>query len=277
LRETSAVRKIIDASRLQSEELRSYLSRSRKHFAVLTDHAGTEIYKNDPTRVYRSMAVLSDFPDQVVVLKRTSDIVQLSGQSKGLQRRLIDHPQTATFPVFCRNLRIAQSGKARIDPDDLASRGRAADYFMTVMDGIASRSPQTVDALARAFTAAELAAVRSGAPLSQAVNDKLSRGAAELALYLFRDVVGRLPPHRSDAPNTFLFRLAVCHSIWSLGWISVGGAHMVKPDRLRNDLIDQYYATYATFFDGLITGDKGMAGLYEALTTAMRDVQRIWA
>ena len=57
--------------------------------------------------------------------------------------------------------------------------------------------------------------------------------------------------------NSFHFRYAVCSFVWSLDWIGKGGIGDVRVDRLRNDLIDVIFATYATYFDGLMSrGDK---------------------
>jgi hypothetical protein len=42
----------------------------------------------------------------------------------------------------------------------------------------------------------------------------------------------------------------------------VGGAHQAKPERIRNDLVDVTFAVFATYFDGLLTGDKKIDEIY---------------
>jgi hypothetical protein len=45
-------------------------------------------------------------------------------------------------------------------------------------------------------------------------------------------------------------------------WISVGGAKKVKPDKLRNDLVDVIFAAYATYFDGILSKDEKANAIY---------------
>jgi hypothetical protein len=55
----------------------------------------------------------------------------------------------------------------------------------------------------------------------------------------------------------------VCAFVWSLDWIGQGGADNVRADKLRNDLVDVIFATYATYFDGLLTKDQKALRIYE--------------
>jgi len=41
-----------------------------------------------------------------------------------------------------------------------------------------------------------------------------------------------------------------------------GGVGGVKPERLRNDVVDLSYVTYATFFDGLLSKDAKALDVY---------------
>ena len=84
------MRKIVDSNYLQHPKLREFLLRSQSNSAVLTDCAAVEAYKGDTLQsIFKSMAILSEFPNQVVVLKGTKVISLLSGRTSGLTRRLI--------------------------------------------------------------------------------------------------------------------------------------------------------------------------------------------
>src|SRR6266851_566608 len=90
-----ARRMVVDSNVLQSDLLRAYLSKSSDNFAVLTDYAAMEAYKGDTlASIFKSMAILADFPRQVIVLKTTGVLCGLSGRRAGLQRRMIDDEQT---------------------------------------------------------------------------------------------------------------------------------------------------------------------------------------
>lgn len=61
---------VVDSNRLQSEELRTYLNASTSNLAVISDFAAMEAYKgNTLASIYKSMQVLADFPNQVLILK----------------------------------------------------------------------------------------------------------------------------------------------------------------------------------------------------------------
>ena len=58
----------------------------------------------------------------------------------------------------------------------------------------------------------------------------------------------------------------------ALQWISDGGPGTVKRKRLQNDYIDMHYVAYATFYDGLLTRDTKMKGIYEETCFVLKNV-----
>ncbi len=128
------MRKVIDSSYLQSPALRDYLSASKDNFAVITDYAAMEAYKGDTLKsIYPSMAIVSEFPRQVLILKSTTKIVGLSGRGKGLQRRLIDQHQTSGFPKFCADLSAAKSGNKTLEKSLVRMGKEASEHLEEVM------------------------------------------------------------------------------------------------------------------------------------------------
>ena len=106
---------VVDSNRLQSDELRAFLQRSSNNIAVITDFAAMEAYKGDTlSSIYKSMQVLSDYPKQIWILKGSAKVFQLTGKRKGLQRRLVDEPQTRGFPAYIKKLALGQSGNLHI-------------------------------------------------------------------------------------------------------------------------------------------------------------------
>src|SRR5882724_9776874 len=109
------MRTVVDSNFLQSDRLRAYLSKSPAHIAVLTDYAAMEAHKADTLEtLYRSMAILGEFPRQVIVLKGTQAVCGLSGRASGLQRRMIHQEQTQGFAEYCRHLAAARRGDLSI-------------------------------------------------------------------------------------------------------------------------------------------------------------------
>jgi hypothetical protein len=258
------MRKVVDSNFLQREELRTYLARSRRNYAVLSDYAAMEAYKGDTlASIYKSMAILSEYPRQVIILKGTQTVCGLSGRTAGLQRRLISESQTRQFSVYCRQLLAARHGDQTIE-NQLLRLGRDATVHMDRVLADAKKMATHFEKLAELFTQTEVRALRTGARPPDVMLDKMLTHILWTAGFMFRDHprVKKLPKWK-ETPNTLIFRASVCFYLLALRWISVGGAKGAKPEKIRNDIVDINFAAYATFFDGLLTCDKKLAALYK--------------
>jgi hypothetical protein len=272
-KKSGPTRKVVDSNALQSPLLRDYLSESISNFAVLTDYASMEAYKgNTLVSIFRSMAILADFPRQVIVLKATGVVCGLRGHQPGLQRRLINREQTRGFPKYCDRLFAANPGDIPLRKQ-LRHLGRAADTQMARMLADAANIPEAIERIANTFTDAELKIIRTGLPFSEKLALKMRGNITELAKSLFSQhphppVVRRV----DEVPNTFLFRSALCSFLWALDWISTGGPKGVKTERIRNDLVDVTFATFATYFDGLLSMDEKPCRIYRQAAFVLESI-----
>lgn len=255
---------IVDSNAMQSDALTSYLSASESNYAVLNDYTAMEAYKgNTLASIFRSMEIACQFPRQVIVLKTTGRICSLVGRSQGLQRRMIEERQTRNFPKFCRRLRAAQAGDSYFQSQLLES-GRAADGQMNRILASAPILPDAIKELRKTFQPEELKAIRLDEPFPDTLIEKSMKFIVELTF----STIGThpSPPSRirsvDELQNTFLFRHSVSTFVWALDWIARGGADTVRADRMRNDVIDVIFATYATFFDGLFSNDEKAQRIY---------------
>lgn len=257
------MRTIVDSNFLQSDGLRAYLLKSPANIAVLTDYAAMEAHKADTLEMlYRSMAILAEFPRQVIILKGTQAVCALSGRTSGLQRRMIDHQQTRGFAEYCRHLAAARRGDLSIQAQ-LLDLAREARHQMDRILGDMREFGGAVEDLASTYNPNEIQIIRRGAPYTRAMAEKMLQQVLMMAGVLFdrHPRATKLPvPH--ELPNTFLFRSALCVYLLLKRWISVGGAHQAKPERLRNDMVDVNFAVYATYFDGFLTADRKITEIY---------------
>lgn len=264
------MRKVIDSNYLRSEKLRRYLAASRHNMAVLTDYAAMEAYKgrNPLLNIQSSMAILAEYPAQVVVLKSTLIVCGLNGRGKGLQSRLIDESQTRDFSGYCRGLAATRAGSPLLQRQLLAFGQSANEHLDGQMLRDAPMLPSTLEMAAAAYSADELAALRIGVQLPDSMMRKLVVQVFGLALELLRTHPRvRKLPDRQELPNALIFRIALCIHLWVFDWLAVGGATAasgVSLNRLRNDLVDITFAAYATFFDGLLSDDQRTCRIYEA-------------
>lgn len=253
---------IVDSSALQCERLRAFLKASQRNIAVLTDYAAMEAYKGDsPSSIHKSMEIVAETPKQVVILKGTQTVCGLRGRKAGLQRRLIDREQTAGFAKFCQSLDRARKGDVGIQKQVMEYATAAKEHIGRMLVD-AKELPEAFDLIAQNYSAEELSALRSGFKFSDEMIDRLMRDVLLISRKLFADHPRTtMLPTKHEVFNTFIFRFALCSYLVALRRISFGGAHKVRAEKLRNDLVDASFAAYSLFFDGLLTNDNRLEEL----------------
>ena len=258
------MRYVIDSNQLQSKNLRRYLSKSETNFAVLTDYVAMEAYKGDTlASIFRSMEVLCDFPDQVLVLKNTRVACVLRGKPAGLQRRLIDKRQTREFPAYVRSLLAAKNGDARY-LKSILDYGKDATAHMNEMLQDAVKTGQAIEDIAKFHSKEERKAFRNGGEFPPGMVDKVVKNVLHIAAQVFHQHpnITRIPRYE-ELPNTFIFRCSLCMYLLALDWAARGGIRGASAEKLRNDTIDMSFAAYATYFDGLLTADTKTSRLHQ--------------
>ena len=250
------MKSVVDSNYLQSEDLRTYLRRSRANEVVFTDYAFIEATKDDTfASVYKSLTILSEFPQQVIVLKTTWDVCSLHGGSKGLQRRLVDVPRTREFEMFCNALRNAQRGEPSMQQELLRLGREATAHLHGVRQDATAFAESGLEA-ATMLTREEQRQVRDSDQVPIETLRKLTQATIWQCEVLFANhpAIRRLPT-RVELPNTYIFRSSLCHLILVIKWAFDGGTSP-SPDRLRNDMVDTHFAAYSTYFDALLSKDR---------------------
>jgi hypothetical protein len=267
------MQQVIDSNFLQSNQLRAYLAASVNNRAVITDYAAMEAYKGDTLKsIYKSMGVLCEFSQQVVILKSTTVVCGLRGRDDDLREPLIDRYQTNGFPIYCRQLRAAQDGDVWLQRDIL-EHGRVATAQMARVQADVAIMPEVFADTATVFTKDEISILRHGTALTEAILDKLMRNTMMLAANFFKTHPnGGWLPTAKDLPNTFIFRFSLCAYLLHVDWIAKGSQRIVKPERLRNDMVDLNFATFATYFDGLLSADKKLTRIYMHANYIIRQI-----
>jgi hypothetical protein len=257
------MRFVIDSNQLQSHRLRAFLSKSSSNQAVLTDFVAMEAYKGDTlTSIYKSMAIVSEFPNQALILKGSKKLLGTPGRRKGLQRRLIDESQTKHFPQFVRELRLAQEGNVHMQQHAL-EHGRAADEHFSKMLAEAEAMRPVIDYLGTAYSRDERAILRSRDSYTPEMMQKVVNRVFELAGRMFRGspLIHRRPSHE-ELPNTYFFRVALACYLMAISRSAHGSVCNVRPDKLRNDLVDMMLVAYGTYFDGILSEDEGVNSMF---------------
>lgn len=68
-----------------------------------------------------------------------------------------------------------------------------------------------------------------------------------------------------ELENSYIYRSLACAYFLFMEWYLKGGLKDVKEKKLMNDMFDSQIATYATYFDGLLTNDIKANRSYQTL------------
>lgn len=269
--------RVVDTNFLRSPLLDCYFRADPGNQIIFTDHGFMELYKGPELKnLWCSLAIVSRYPLQVVVLKSTREIVALQSSSDyaASLAAFVDRDQTCEFRRFCEDVRRAVNGSEPELAERLLAKSRLANNCFARAHANAGLTGQAaVRAVAASHDPGFLKQLRTRAPISSDGGEAITKGILLLAAVLFRDHpdVGRIPSGR-ELPGSLVFRYALAAYLLALRWISDGGIDSVSPGTLANDLVDVTHVTYATYFDGLLSVDKRLNGLYEETDWFLRNV-----
>jgi hypothetical protein len=257
------MKKIIDANYFQDAGLKQYLGSSKEHFVVFCDYACMEAYKGNSLKsISKSIEIVSNFPNQVIVLKGTRDLVSLTLMSVN-HAQLEDSGQTKGFRDFCFGVHLALSGNESLKAQIIEKGIEASACFDTFRDD-AAKVAKGIAELRKSFTLEHLRVLRERDFYPADLLGRFKREILEITALLFsaHPDIDQMP-QAEQVRDSYLFRFAVSTYILALRWISDGGPAMVKLDKLRNDIVDMNYVAYATYFDGLLSRDKKMNEIFQ--------------
>lgn len=238
---------IIDSNMLRSPVLETFMSLARRNRAILTDYSAMEMYKGDSIiAAPASMAILSRHPDQVIVLKGTSKIVQMRGRVAGLRRRLIDAGQTAGFGSFAK--RVQEVPLSPSVADQLRTMGGVASAFFDRLLHEASEYPSIFKELSANFPPEDIAQFRKpscyGADTVRRFIDVVNT-TADL-LFSGHPLVFHEPSDH-ERYNTFIFRYSLSSALLWRRWVQGGSQPNISPSKILNDMVDVNFCDLRDF------------------------------
>lgn len=258
------MRMVIDSNFLRTPEYDKYLSRSKNNYAVLTDYVAKEAYQhNSPDAFLKSMGTSVRYPGQMIILKGTRAICGLIGRGRGLQKRMIDTALTEEFLIFSRQIERTIGGDQGYMFAIARHHKRASEEIGSLLNDAALIQGE-LGTLSQKYSSEERSLLLLESKFTAPMREKLITHVCYLAqqMMLAHPEVRRIPP-ASEAKNTFLFRLALSMCILDFWWGVRGGSKTAKPEKIRNDIIDMYLVTYATFFDGLLSNDSKLNNIHK--------------
>ncbi len=218
--------------------------------------------------IHKAMRIIGQFPKQVIVLKGTKLAWAVRGHVAGLQKRLIDHKQTLEFPRYIRMLQQAENGNEELRKQLLRLGSMADSHLDEQVLNTAAMVAPTFDEFASRYTKEERAIIREGQDFTSPMLRRLGDTVVDLGINMIASSpVPIKKPSYEELPNTLYFRVALCSYLLALRWGANGGAKDARVALIRNDLVDVMMASYATYFDGLMTKDAKVTRIYDDACT----------
>ena len=255
---------IVDSNYLNGPEIESFLKKSSHNKVVLTDFLVMEALKSvDIQKTRRSFKTLSRFPNQVITLKGTEKICGMSGRTKRLKRRLISNNPNS-FKDLC-TLIYSDDLRHKEAIENLLSEADATKkYFQQLEKNTSKEIIDHFTGLEKKFSADEIGALRKGhSELPIGLIDKFFNLVSGLsrATHKKHPTAGRWPKDH-EWPNTFIFRNTLFMALYFIAWLEKGSQKNTSLEKIRNDLVDLNFCTYATYFDGILTKDHNCRDMF---------------
>lgn len=261
------LRVVVDSNRLQSDELKAFLALDDQNFAVLTEYAWIEAYKgNSLVSIQKSMNVIKDFPDQVIVLKSTRSIYGIRAAGPGTASAMVR--RDVKFQETVHGLAQAREGdKAAIA--QIVEHGKTADLHMARLLADVAELPQVFqDLVDTMLTRDEVSLIRKDRPFPVELVGKVSQISEYIAAQYYRQ--HKLPrPSSRTRYHGFAYRHSLAAVLYFLRWVREGSPMQKAVDKLRNDIVDINFATFGTFFNGVMSDDAKVRELHLELRAVL--------
>ncbi len=249
---------LADSNALRNPDLKVYLSASRDHHIALSDLTLIEMRKRNALSTSReSLQIMSQFPTQVFVMKKTYEILELNIASNADVDRLFDYDAGLELDQISADLVTLPP------PDRLKARmTELEEEAVNVIAELGKQMEDLEDALVsmtKEFKQPQIKQLRTGEGVSDETQQTLFRLLKETTARFFVD--NHAPLKRkgikvTEARGMFGFRYSLCMMIYYILWVQQG-RQTGRAEHLRvNDVIDMQLAAISTYFNGVLSGDK---------------------
>lgn len=253
------MRMVVDSNYLQSDKLISYLSRPENKI-ILPDQVSYEAFGSD---IYKALEIVSNYADQVLILKRTKTISSQSFRGSGLQKRMIDHKDTKRFKAFSNKI----LDPSKRDEDFLESikiKQIEVERDLQRIKNEAAKMGEVISKYFSSMSKTEASLLRAGEFYSGDTKNILFERIKKMTLQVLSghpNIIHK--KSHEEFYNSYLFRSCVCFYFVAQDWHLNGGLNSVKSKTMMNDMLDMQIVAYATYFDGLLSNDKKAKRMYE--------------
>jgi hypothetical protein len=249
---------LVDTSGLDKSETIDYLSKSRDNIIVISDMTIVEVAKGG---AFSSLQNLYKYKEQIRVLYPLIDISWDNATAQNTPQRLIN--RSFNFGLFYENIVKATNCQK------IKSLETKANKVIDSLDTAIIRKVLIIPG--ERFDPVNLKTIRrTGAP-TRNMAIELTNGLVDLSYSLLSEK-GLTVSSFENVYYSFIYRLLICQYAQTLDWTEKGGVHSLPKNQLKNGFVDIMIAACATLFDGFITNDNRLRGIYEKAKAILAEV-----
>ena len=248
---------LADSNALRNPDLRAYLNASRDHLIALSDLTLIEMRKRNALSTSReSLLIVSAFPSQVFVLKRTHELLEFDITTSDDVDLLFDYDAGIELGHLAKGLMALPASEA-LKARMTELEEEAVNVISELGKQMAGLEEALVD-ITKEFKQSQIRELRTGENVSDTTREILFRLLKETTARFFLD--NQPLPRRKGiklikARGMFAFRYSLCMMIYYILWVQTG-RQTGRAAHLRiNDVIDMQLAALSTYFNGVLSND----------------------
>ena len=263
---------LADSNALGNPQLKTYFSASRDHHIALSDLTLVEMRKEHAVFNSReSLRIASQFPNQVFVLKRTHEILELNITCSADTDALFDYQAGAELDQITRDLMTVpvpnrlKARMAELEPEATNVITELGKQMQDLEAGLVSMTKE--------FKQPQIKQLRTGVGVTEDTRQTLFRLLKETTAQFMID--NQQPLNRkgiklTEARGMCGFRYCLCMMIYYILWVQ-NGRQTGRAEHLRvNDVIDMQLAAMGTYFNGVLSTDKLVWNASQAVRAILR-------
>jgi len=256
------VKKIIDVSCLRDESLEAYLKEDVNNLLVFHNYTCLEAMKANSYSMKKSFEIVAKYTNQIQALKGIDEIWKADYNSTDFQETFISKELTLLFQNFI--LKVSGSDDSDTeDANDLGRRSQFAAKCIDEMTGVGVLMPLIIKNYAKEMDKDFIKYVRAGKKWTTNEYEFVHTHVHEMCKTTFNKIYGRQLSENENILNYYLFRDILSKFFLALKWVTEHGWESYPVDKMRNDVIDMLYVTFATYFDGVLSNDKKVNSIYQ--------------
>jgi hypothetical protein len=254
---------LVDNNFADRDGMRKYLAASPANRAAISETVLEEWFKAKAGETtQRVQTVACEFPKQILVLRRTTDLLHVGGGSSSILLRLIDRQQTRDFPAYCDTV-VNAPMTPELEARFLAHRQDVQDTFTGLT--------QEAHKLMRRFAAWDVEFANEQRQLSGLLQrdvklpGHLQRALLEKAYTMGGNLFAahkvareKVPTSHREAINLLAVRYGVMAVALYIVMRNRPGTYPQSDAKVLNHLNDLKIAAQASYFDGFLTHEAGL-------------------